>query len=101
MSKIEYRTYQNLHASAPPSKMFFTLPHFMVDGEPTMTFFTYGPTEEESEAKAKAFWEAELAKAQANRSNRGVGVGQKGGRPQNTLITPAILAKLDNFDPKG
>lgn len=99
--KIEYRIYENTDAQAPASKRFFCLPNFLLDGKMQMTFFTYGATEREAREKAEEFWNAEIAKARANRGKAGKGDEGKG-RPQTTAVTPEMLAKIDDdFDPKG
>lgn len=97
---LELRTYE-AKGKVPADKRFFCLPHFWIEGKQSMTFFTYGASQEEAEAKATEFWEAEIAKARSNGKKTTAGGDAARGRPQKTLVTPAMLKKLDDFDPKG
>lgn len=98
--RIDYRTYENTDGLAPAEKRFFCLPFFLMEGKLHNVIFTYGETAEEARGKAEEFWNAEIAKAQANHAKTGVGGSR--GRPQATRVTPAMLAKIGaDFNPKG
>lgn len=97
--KIDYRVYEAVEGNPPPDKRFFCLPFIVLDGKLGCTIFTYGATAEEARAKAEDFWTKEIEKARANQPKK----GKPAGRPQTTMVTPAMLAKIDglDFDPKG